>query len=198
MTEDTAELLWVSMVFAGLMLLARRPVGDKLRAHLSWRRRDVELYALVVLTVATMVLVPVIDALVPWFEFADFPFLDEIAVLGIGVAGAAMWLFLWAQADLRRHGRPSASADPALVEHGIYRFVRHPCYAAMFLWALAQVMMLQNWLAGPAAALTFVVVYMLRAPLEDQALLERFGHRYLDYMARTGSLVPRWSRFFRD
>jgi len=64
----------------------------------------------------------------------------------------------------------------------------------MLLWSLAQLLLLQNWLAGPVAALTFLLFYLLRVPLKEQRMLERHGFRYLDYMNRTGGLVPRWFR----
>lgn len=186
MTEDTAEVALVSMICAALLLLTRSSFRDIARGFLRGQRADGELCGLLILTFLSMVAVPFIDVLVPWFEFADLPFLDELAVLGVVVGIVAIGLFLRAQFDLRRH---ISRLIP--IDCGIYHYIRHPSYTAMFLWALAQVLLLQNWLAGPAAALTFAAVYFLRVPLDEQAQLERFGHRYLEYMNRTGSLWPR-------
>jgi len=41
-----------------------------------------------------------------------------------------------------------------LVTAGVYRHIRHPMYAAIFLWCLAQGLLLPNWLAGWSALAT--------------------------------------------
>jgi protein-S-isoprenylcysteine O-methyltransferase Ste14 len=40
----------------------------------------------------------------------------------------------------------------ALVTTGVYSRVRHPMYSA---WALAQALLLPNWIAGPAGLIGF-------------------------------------------
>jgi protein-S-isoprenylcysteine O-methyltransferase Ste14 len=78
-----------------------------------------------------------------------------------------------------------------LVKHGVYRLVRHPMYASILLWDLAQGLLLQNWLAGWSALVAFVVLYALRAPREEQMMCECFGEEYREYMRQTGRLFPR-------
>lgn len=190
MTENAAELIVVLMMIASLLLHGCDP-----RVTLSRRRgRDLEKVVLRALVVVAMVLVPLLDALVPWFEFADFVFLDEVAWLGLLLGSASVWL-LW---RAHRDGRPVVGDDGVLRAYGVYRYLRHPAYAAMLLWALAQLLLLQNWLAGPVAAVTFALVYLLRVPLEEQRHLEHHGHRYLDYMERTGGILPRLTRHRSD
>lgn len=191
MTADAAELILVLMTTASLLLYLgiRRPAAG--RSLLPARPRGVEELVLISLVAVTMVVVPVLDNLGPWFEFADFIFLDQVAWGGLMLGAAAVWLFWRAQKDWADH-RPQY--PDAVMDHGIYRYLRYPAYAAMLLWSLAQSLLLQNWLAGPAAALTFAIVYMLRVPLEEQQRLERYGHRYLDYMERTGAILPRFTR----
>ncbi|HCE41181.1 Farnesyl cysteine carboxyl-methyltransferase [Alcanivorax sp. 521-1] len=193
MTENAAELIVVLMMIASLLLHGCDPRVAALRRPRR-RGRDLEKHVLQVLVVVAMVLVPLLDALVPWFEFADFVFLDEVAWLGLLLGSASVWL-LW---RARRDGRPVVGDDGVLRAHGVYRYLRHPAYAAMLLWALAQLLLLQNWLAGPVAAVTFALAYLLRVPLEEQRHLERHGHRYLDYMERTGGILPRLTRHRSD
>ena len=64
-------------------------------------------------------------------------------------------------------------------------------YAAHWLWAIAQALLIANWLAGPAMLVTFGVLYLLRVPREERLLLEHFGEEYRSYMQRTGWIVPR-------
>jgi protein-S-isoprenylcysteine O-methyltransferase Ste14 len=39
--------------------------------------------------------------------------------------------------------------------------------------------------------MTFVPLYLLRAPREEAMMCEFFGQDYRDYMGRTGRLFPR-------
>jgi Isoprenylcysteine carboxyl methyltransferase (ICMT) family len=78
----------------------------------------------------------------------------------------------------------------ALVTDGIYRYVRHPMYAAFWLWAIAQALLLPNWVAGFAAMIGFGVLFFGRLPHEEQLMLKSFGDDYRKYMDRTYRLVP--------
>ena len=35
-----------------------------------------------------------------------------------------------------------------LVTDGLYRYVRHPMYTSFWLWAIAQALLIPNWIAG--------------------------------------------------
>lgn len=189
MTENMAETILAAMA---LLALAVHGIGPRpLFANVGPRRRaDVEKRLLQAMVVVAMVLVPLCDALLPWFEFADIVFLDEVAWVGLLLGSGAIWLFWRAGRD----GQPALTERGTLRGRGVYRYLRHPVYAAMLLWALAQLLLLQNWLAGPVAAVTVALAYLLRVPLEEQRDLERHGHRYLDYMERTGGVIPRLTR----
>jgi len=82
-------------------------------------------------------------------------------------------------------------SEHTLVTSGVYRHIRHPMYAAHLLWAIAQALLLSNWLAGWALLVTFVPLYLVRAPREEHMMLEHFGEEYREYMSRTGGLIPR-------
>jgi protein-S-isoprenylcysteine O-methyltransferase Ste14 len=63
-------------------------------------------------------------------------------------------------------------------------------YAAIFLQALAQALLLSNWLAGPSFLLAFLLMFVLRIGGEEQMMLEKFGEAYADYANRTDRLIP--------
>jgi protein-S-isoprenylcysteine O-methyltransferase Ste14 len=64
-------------------------------------------------------------------------------------------------------------------------------YAAIFLFGLAQGLLLQNWLAGWSGILTFSVMYFIRVPHEERMMCEFFGDTYRDYMRQSGRVFPR-------
>jgi protein-S-isoprenylcysteine O-methyltransferase Ste14 len=78
----------------------------------------------------------------------------------------------------------------ALVTHGLYRYVRHPMYTAFFMWALAQALLLPNWIAGPAGLVGFGTLFLFRVGREEQMMLDSFGDEYRAYMKRTARLIP--------
>lgn len=191
MTENSAELTMILIVMAGVMV-ARRMVLPALEyAGPSQPKGRTETWLLLVLVIAALVMVPIIDALVPWLEFSEFRFQGYIAWGGLAMGCAALAVF-----SLAEHARLRARRDNApLMEYGIYRYIRHPLYSALLLGVATQWLLLQNWLAGLLATLAFAMVYLLRVPRDEQAMLERFGHRYLNYMDRTGALWPRLGRY---
>ena len=75
--------------------------------------------------------------------------------------------------------------------HGMYRSIRHPMYAAIWLWCFAQALLLDNWLAGLWALLAFAVMYFVRTPREEQMMYPFFGQEYQDYARKTRRLFPR-------
>lgn len=188
MTENAAELMLVLIVLVGLLVLKHPNLRTAEVERRATIQPDRESALLLILIVVTMVALPVVDTLVPWLEFADFRFFQGGAWAGLLIGAAAVWLFWRAEADQLKAEREAR----IVIDVGIYRYMRHPFYNAMLLWCLAQWLLLQNWLAGPAAAITFALVYAARVPRDELMLLERFGGRYLDYMERTGAFCPRW------
>ena len=78
----------------------------------------------------------------------------------------------------------------ALVQTGIYRFIRHPMYASFFVLALAQFLLLPNWGAGVAGLVGVSVLYAFRVRNEERLMHETFGSDYVDYMTKTKRLIP--------
>jgi len=52
-------------------------------------------------------------------------------------------------------------------------------------------LLLGNWIAGWAFMVTFIPMYLVRVPQEEQMMLESFGEEYRQYMSRTGRMIPR-------
>ena len=128
-----------------------------------------------------------------WLAFADYHLPAWLGVVGILLLLLSLWLFWRSHADLGRNWSPSLQIieEHTLVTNGVYRAIRHPMYAAQWLFVLAQLLLLQNWIAGPINLLVFIPFYFLRVPQEEQMMIEQFGATYRDYMARTGRILPR-------
>ena len=138
-------------------------------------------------------LIPLVYLFTPFLNFADYHLPAFAPWCGVVVMAAALWLFWRAHADLAQNWSVTLEMRKGhqLITHGVYRSIRHPMYAAIWLWDLAQGLLLQNWLAGWAAAVSFGIMYLIRTPREEQMMREFFGQEYRDYMQQTGRLFPR-------
>lgn len=106
---------------------------------------------------------------------------------------AGLWLFWRSRADLGQNWFVSLGLRDGheLVTHGVYRSIRHPMYASIWLWAFAQGLLLENWLVGWSVVPAAAAMYFLRTPREERLMRERFNGAYREYMQQTKRLVPR-------
>ena len=137
--------------------------------------------------------IPLVYTLTPWLDWANYHLPVWLGIYGLLLLACSLFVFWRAHFDLKANWSPTLEirADQTLVTSGIYRLVRHPMYLSQLLWVIAQMLILQNGLAGPLDLLFFIPFYFLRAPAEEKMLLERFGDAYQNYMKRTCGLIPK-------
>jgi protein-S-isoprenylcysteine O-methyltransferase Ste14 len=162
------------------------------RAQVAKTERGPREYLLMAISAAGFGLIPLLYICFNFPRSADYPFHPTQAWLGILVALASLVMFRLTHRALGHFWSVSLDVreQHALVTDGIYRYVRHPMYTAFWLWAIAQALLLPNWVAGFAAIVGFGVLFFGRLPREEQLMLESFGDDYRKYMARTYRLVP--------
>ncbi len=143
-----------------------------------------------------MQVIPVLYVLTSWLDFADYHLSTWAGLVGAAIFTVALWLYWRSHADLGRNWSPllQIKGGHSLVTHGVYQYIRHPIYAADWLWGIAQALLLQNWIGGLAALASVLPVYLYRVPREEQMMLEHFGEEYRLYMSRTGRVIPRLRR----
>ena len=129
----------------------------------------------------------------PWLDFANYDLPGWFGWVGTPVFAGAILLLWRSHTDLGRNWSATLMIrqEHSLITDGIYRHIRHPMYTAHLLWAIAQGLLLQNWLAGWAFLVISVPFYLVRVPKEEQMMLEHFGEKYRKYMSRTGRIIPR-------
>jgi len=139
-----------------------------------------------------VMLIPLVYVFSSVLDFADYVLLNWIGWIGVVLFGLAIWLLWRSHADLGRNWTPTLGIrdEHRLVTKGVYKYIRHPMYAAHWLWAIAQVLILHNWIAGYSFLVVAVPLYLLRVNDEEQMMLEQFGEEYRAYMERTGRMVP--------
>jgi protein-S-isoprenylcysteine O-methyltransferase Ste14 len=80
--------------------------------------------------------------------------------------------------------------DHALVQHGLYRLVRHPSYSGLLLAFVGTGLVYENWLSLFGLMVPITLVVINRIAKEERALLEGLGPPYAAYCARTKRLIP--------
>ena len=156
------------------------------------RSAGVELVLSLVAFVGLEVL-PLFYAFTNWLDFADYPFPEGWGWMGVVLFVFSLWLLWRAHADLGRNWSPTLQIvqQHALVTAGIYRYLRHPIYASVWLAAIAQVLMLPNAIAGWGGIVSALLVQLIRVPREERMMIEHYGDAYREYAKRTGGILPR-------
>lgn len=159
----------------------------------TYRQMDnLERALLGIVAVGTMFL-PLLYLATSWLAFADYTLPQAAPWCGTALMAAGLWLFYRAHADLGRNWSVTLELREGhqLITRGVYRYIRHPMYTSIFLFSVAQGMLLANWLAGWGALVTFTLLYLIRTPREERMMCEAFGDQYRAYMRQTGRLWPR-------
>lgn len=106
------------------------------------------------------------------------------ALAGILLASGGLAWAVWAAVCLRAAGNSLRPGQPprVLVDHGPYRFSRHPMYLGGTLSLFGLALALAQPLLAALAFLTGLGLRMAVLPAEEAQLRRRFGAWYSDYM----------------
>jgi len=177
------------IVASAVRLIYTREYRDRVRKEGKRPRVDTPL---VYLPALGFFIIPLVYVLTPLLSFADYTLQFAAGLAGTAVYVLALWLLWRSHADLGRYFSPVVEVieGQRLVTNGIYRRIRHPMYTAHLLWGLAQPLLLWNWVAGFALLATVLPLMLVRIPAEERVMRDQFGRDYVEYMARTGRLLP--------
>lgn len=187
-----AKIAWAVGVAAWYVL--RIPFERKAKRQGVADARHRTAREIILLSISTLGLgvVPAVYAATSFPRFASYPpSLAQVAA-GVLVFAAALWLFWRTHRQLGRYWSMTLEIKDKhqLITTGVYEKVRHPMYSAFFLWALAQVLLLPNLIAGPAGLIGFGTLFFFRVGREEQMMREAFGAQYEAYEKRTKRIIP--------
>jgi protein-S-isoprenylcysteine O-methyltransferase Ste14 len=190
-TPTISKIIW--LVFGILWALLRQQPGRRSRkTPIRYSGRDVREFVLLGLSFTGLGIIPVVYVLTHFPRFADYPFIPVMSYLGVTVEFACLWLFYRTHRDLGQNWSVSLDLRErhTLVTTGVYALVRHPMYTGFWLMALAQVLLLPNWFAGPAGLVGFGALFFGRVWREEEMMIAAFGEEYRAYMRQTARVIP--------
>jgi protein-S-isoprenylcysteine O-methyltransferase Ste14 len=175
------------------IVVIRTPFGRQSREIpiAANHRGPCEIVVLALAWLGSMIL-PVLWVLSPLFAIAEYPLNSAAFVTGILIAASGLWLFRQSHIELGKNWSISLDLREGhqLVTSGLYRYVRHPMYASIFLCALGQALVVPNWIVGPANLVAFCVLFAVRVRSEETMMADKFGDQYRNYLAKTKRLIP--------
>jgi len=80
--------------------------------------------------------------------------------------------------------------DQPIIQTGPYRFVRHPSYSGIILFFTGYGVLSQNWLCLASCIILPIAALSYRIKVEERALVDELGSKYVDYIAKTKKLIP--------
>ena len=188
--------IYTAIFFLAMLaeIVIRAPLNKKRKVEkMSERRVTAQEKTFLFLLWTGMFILPIIYASSNWLDFANYSLPAWAAWLGVALIAGAVIVFWRAHADLGLNWSPTLEIREKheLITRGIYSAIRHPMYASQWLWAFAQILLLQNWIAGFSSLVVFIPFYFLRVKAEEQLMLEQFGDQYRFYMQKVGAVFPK-------
>jgi len=116
-------------------------------------------------------------------------------ILGYALLFIGIGIFIQGWRELYR-----ARQQESLVTDGLYRFVRHPQYAGLFLGLFGEGIVHWPTFFSVAIFPLIVVAYYYLARSEERKVIAQFGDAYREYQARVPMFIPRpgqWREFVR-
>lgn len=191
MIETIAAVVWSLGIVAWCAI--RYPHQRRARKlQVTRHKRSAEEKLLLTGTSFGLVFVPVIWLTTGWPSSFDYTLNPFAAIAGAVCMLAFLWLFHLVHQQLGRNWSITLEIrqEHKLVTEGLFRHVRHPMYSSFWLWAVAQALLLPNWIAGLAGLVSISALYFRRVYREEQMMVETFGPEYRTYMAKTKRIIP--------
>ena len=189
------SLVW--LVGSVVMAAIRRPHEKINAANITTRSKQdwMENLLLAGVFLGGLIL-PVAHLITGVFSDLNYQVYDFVWIFASVLFTFGIWLFWRSHVDLGKNWNVSLHVREGhnLTTGGVYKRIRHPMYASIFIVYLAQALLIQNWLAGCAGIISFILLYWIRVPKEEAMMLEEFGEAYTEFCQTRGRILPKWNK----
>lgn len=159
------------------------------------RAREGNRFAAARLLLAAPLYLPLVAYLIypPWMEWASVPLPPWVRWVGVVVGVAMLPSIYWVMVSIGKNVSETflTKEGHELVQHGPYRWVRHPLYSVATTTIVALGLVAANVYILIVAILAIIGIASLVVPKEEAELIRKFGSQYQEYQKRTGRFLPR-------
>ncbi len=143
-----------------------------------------------------LIIIPIICLFTPFLSRFDIGLPDWARLLGIVIAVLSLFYFNWVHKTLGANYSPTLEIRKGhqLIKVEPYKNIRHPMYAQIWLWTIAQFLIVSNMLGGLSGISVWGFMYFHRVSREEAMMIEQFGDEYIRYRKETGKIFPRLYR----
>ncbi|MEM9724758.1 MAG: protein-S-isoprenylcysteine O-methyltransferase [Pseudomonadota bacterium] len=189
---------WPSLLWVGAMIMTiiiRTPYQAETEKNVITDRPGMttERILLFLVSLGTAIL-PLVHLLTGVFSFANYRLPDIFPIVAGLALIPAYYMFWRSHADLGKNWSVTLEVREGhgLITEGVYKYIRHPMYTSLMVVFFAQPFFVQNWIAGVAGPVAFLLLYLVRVGNEEAMMRAQFGAEYDAYCARSGRLLPRF------
>lgn len=181
-------ILWIAYI------IIRAPFDNKHKQveKLKVAKSASEKFLIAMLAVGLM-LIPLAWMLTSFLDNFNIALPNWLRFLGIIIAILSLIYFWKIHNALGTNWSPTLEIkiQHQLIKVGPYKRIRHPMYTQIWIWTIAQVLIVSNLYAGFSGIIVWGIVYFIRVPNEEKMMIEHFGNEYLEYIKQTGKVFPK-------
>lgn len=175
-------MLWVlsELVGGGIIPMLRRSGG-------ATKKKDDGSVLLIRVLMYVSVMIAILFDLKNIAMLPDWFFYPGIVLIVIGI-----FVRQWSIFVLGRFFTIAVSVqkNQKVIDHGPYRYIRHPSYLGLFLIIIGIGLALHSWGGILVLILMNGIAFGYRMHVEETVLVSELGDDYIRYMKRTKRLIP--------
>ena len=144
----------------------------------------------------SMIYFPLMNIFLSFFERFHFEIPNIIKIISSIILILDTYLFYLSHKELADNWSPflEIKDQQKLIKTGIYKYIRHPMYLSMWIFAFFQGLVLSNLFIEIFGILTWANLYFIRISKEEKMMSDIFGEQYKEYIESTGRLFPKFKR----
>ena len=140
-----------------------------------------------------MIYFPLMNIFFSFFEKFEFEVPTIIKIISVFILFLATIIFYLSHKELADNWSPfvEIKEKQKLIKTGIYKYIRHPMYLSMWIFAIFEGFVLSNYFLIIFAILSWTNLYFFRISNEEKIMIDTFGNEYKEYIENTGRILPK-------